>query len=261
MEITDIKTDLKQRIAQGLNFGFEAVEDVLDQVADIYNDFILLKSKYNDLMYLSTLNTMPYEQIEIGQDRLRNSLLGLIDRLASSSLKKQEVNIDLKVQALPTRRTNFFKLLDIHFRNLEVINIVEISSDMSEKTTGREGIFKIYRMHRRQCQSFKELPEKESWEKTQEYFYKFFIGEIGLFEVYFKNIKHMMSYVMESEIERQFFLNTLRSLFSKFELWTIFYYALSGVDAEFKELVLKCNMVDASIKPYLIQEGHFEYLK
>jgi hypothetical protein len=261
MEITDIKTDLKQRIAQGLNFGFEAVEDVLDQMADIYNDFILLKSKYNDLMYLSTLNTMPYEQIEIGQDRLRNSLLGLIDRLAMASLKKQEVNPDLKVQALPTRRTNFFKLLDIHFQNLEMINIVEVSADSSEKTSGREGIFKIYRMHRRQCQSFGSMPADESWEKTQAYFNKFFTGEIGLFEVYFKNIKHMMSYVMESEIERQFFLNTLRSMFSKFELWTIFYYSLSGVDAEFKDLVLKCSLVDAAVKPFLIQEGHFAYLK
>ncbi|MCB0519310.1 MAG: hypothetical protein H6577_07680 [Lewinellaceae bacterium] len=262
MELNNIKSDLKQRIAQGLNFGIEAAEDVIDPEADIYNDFILLKSKYNDLMYLSTLNTLPYEQIEIGQDRLRNSLIGLIDRLGPSSLKKQEVNTDLKVQALPTRRTNFFKLLDIHFQNLEAIAHTESWSDGNvEKTTGRAAIFKIYQMVRRQCKSFEALAVEESWAKTEEFFNQFFGYDDGILEVYFKNIRHMMAYIMESEIERQFFLNTLRSLFSKFELWLIFHYALSGMDAEFKELVIKSSLVDGSIKPYLVNETHFDYLQ
>ena len=66
MSKATIQSDLKNRIAKGLNFGIEAVEEVLDPTSSIYNDFVLLQSKYNDLMYISSMNTLPYEQIEIG---------------------------------------------------------------------------------------------------------------------------------------------------------------------------------------------------
>ena len=128
MDIKEIKATLKSRIAKGLNFGIEAMEEILDPASGIYDDYILLQSKYNDLMYISTMNTLPYEQIEIGLDRLRSNLLGLVSRLDAGSLKKQQVDAGMKVQALPTRRTNFFKLLDIHFRNLDGIQYVEIYS-------------------------------------------------------------------------------------------------------------------------------------
>jgi len=86
MDVAQIKLELKTRIAKGLNFGIEGFEEVVNASSNLYNDFILLKSKYNDLMYLSSMNTLPYDQIELGLNRLRSSLLGLIDHLEESNL-------------------------------------------------------------------------------------------------------------------------------------------------------------------------------
>ena len=55
MDVTPIKKELKGRVAKGLNFGVEAVDEVLQADSELYNQFILLKSQYNDLMYLSTI--------------------------------------------------------------------------------------------------------------------------------------------------------------------------------------------------------------
>jgi hypothetical protein len=104
MDIQRIQTELKDRVAKGLNFGIEATEEVLRPSSPVYNDFILLKSKYNDLMHVSAMNTLPYEQIELGLDRLRNNLLRIIDQLEEGVMERQEVSADLKVQSLPTRR-------------------------------------------------------------------------------------------------------------------------------------------------------------
>jgi len=249
--------ELKSRIAKGLNFGIESVEEVIDPSSAIFNDFVLLKSKYNDLMYLSSMNTMPYEQIEIGMDRLRTSLLAIVDRLDTDSLQKEEVNPNLKIQALPARRTNFFKLLDIHFKNLEAIRYVEVFHDEENREYGREAIFLHYSLHRRAMIKKEGVQGPEGRAILQKYFYDYFSNETGKMEVYFKNIKHLLAYTLSSEIERQFFLETLNSLFSKFELATLFYYVLSNVDPDFGKLVKESGLLENDCyKDFLIVKDH-----
>lgn len=251
-----VQADLKSRVAKGLNFGIEAVEEVLSANAVIYNDFVLLKSKYNDLMYLSSLNTLPYEQIEVGMDRLRNTLLALIDRMDDSSIEKEDIDPNLKVQALPARRTNFFKLLDIHFKNLEAIEYKEVFEREESIEVGREAIFNFYNMHRRTLIHRKEIQGPNGRAILQDYFHDYFKNETGELEVYFKNIKHMLAYALSSEIERQFFLDTLRSLFSKFELATIHYFVLSRIDQAFNTLVQESNLLqDENYRNFLIVKG------
>ncbi|MCB0559213.1 MAG: hypothetical protein H6573_27045 [Lewinellaceae bacterium] len=253
MDLRDIKGELKSRVAKGLNFGIEAVEDVLNPASGLFNDFVLLKSKYNDLMYISSINTMPYDQIELGLDRLRKALLDMIDRIEEDSLKKQQVEQGLKVQALPTRRTNFFKLLDIHFQNLESISYVEIyGNDITEQSKGREAIFKIYQGLRR------KLKSKTESQEIIAFFRDYFENDIGPFEVYFKNIKHLLSYVLDSEVERQFFLDTMKSLFSRYELAMILYYALAEIDPDFKGLVKKSGLLAGLGKSILLKEEHMD---
>jgi hypothetical protein len=260
MNLKEIQKELKGRIAKGLNFGIEAVEEVISESTDLYNDYILLKSKYNDLMYLSSLNTLPYEQIALGLDRLRSSLIGIIDRMEAGDLKKKDVASELKVQALPTRRTNFFKLLDIHFKNLEAVSFVEIMGEQETRIEGREAIFELYQMQRRKFRNREDILGEAGKSVLQPYFYDYFSHEKGILEVYFKNIKHLLTYTWESEIERQFFLNTIRSLFSKYELALIFYYAVSEVDASFRDLVVKSNLIDESVKGVLIESDHYDWL-
>lgn len=256
MSKINLQADLKNRIAKGLNFGIEAVEEVLAASSPVYNDFVLLKSKYNDLMYMSSLNTMPYEQIEIGTDRLRTSLLIIVDRLDDDSIEKENFDTDLKIQALPARRANFFKLLDIHFKNLEAIQYVEIFESGERKEIAREAVFQFYNMHRRSLIHRKEIAGADSRSALRVYFLDYFRNETGEFEVYFKNIKHLLSYALSSEIERQFFLDTIHSLFSKYELATIFYFVLSGIDPDFNELVKQSKLLDDnSYREVLIVKG------
>lgn len=261
MEINELKSSLKARVAKGLNFGIEAVEEVIAEHAAVYNQFVLLKSKYNDLMYLSSINTLPYDQIEIGLDRLRHHLLLLIDEIHDEALKQHSVNSNLKVQALPTRRTNFFKLLDIHFQNLAAIHH-SISFGEGDTTNyfGRAAIYQIYDS---QSYHFKRMQKEQPSEELRTlstFFTKLFTKDTGAFEVYFKNIKHMLTYIFESDIEQQFFLNTLQSLLSRYELALLFYYSLCEIDTEFKPLIIKSELFTKAIKPTLIQENHFEFL-
>jgi hypothetical protein len=194
MQSEKLLIELKERVAKGLNFGIEAVEEVLEPTSALYNDFVLLKSKYNDLMYVSSQNTMSYEQIELGLDRLRASLLGLINKLDKESLKKEEVQSDFNVQALPTRRTNFFKLLDIHFLNLEAITYTELFGSEERDYHGREAMFQFYQSCRRQNR------HQKGAEEVKMFFKDYFTNDTGMFEVYFKNIKHMLAYILSSDI-------------------------------------------------------------
>jgi hypothetical protein len=254
MDIKKIQTELKDRVAKGLNFGIEATEEVLRPSSPIYNDFILLKSKYNDLMHVSAMNTLPYEQIELGLDRLRNNLLRIIDQLEEGVMEREEVSSNLKVQSLPTRRTNFFKLLDIHFRNLEKIRyIVKYSEGEEEVSTGREAIAAFYRSDRH------HLRHKETTEEVIEYYRDFFSSDIGTMEVYFKNIDHMLAYVLADPVEQGFFMDTLQSLFSRFELAYLFYYVLTDLDPEFSEAVRKAGLLTEKLQPILIQPTHWDY--
>ncbi|MCB9040525.1 MAG: hypothetical protein H6557_28195 [Lewinellaceae bacterium] len=251
MDLRDIKGELKSRVAKGLNFGIEAMEDVLAPDSGLFNDFVLLKSKYNDLMYISSINTLPYDQIELGLDRLRKVLLDMIDRIEEAGLKKQQVDQGLKVQALPTRRTNFFKLLDIHFQNLDAISYVEVyGHDITEQAKGREAIFKIFQGMRRR------LKGKTDDQEIIAFFKDYFENDIGPFEVYFKNIRHLLSYVLDSDVERQFFLDTMKSLFSRYELAMILYFALAEIDPGFQGLVKKSNLMAGLTESILLKEEH-----
>lgn len=256
MDLKNIQSELKSRVAKGLNFGVEAVEEVLEPSSELYNEYVLLKSKYNDLMYVSSLNTLPYEQIEIGLNRLRSHVLAIIEKLEPSDLKKQDVDSDLKIMALPTRRTNFFKLLDIHFNNLEAIRFIEIDEDKETIMSGREAIFNIYQMNRRRFKNREDVQTEAGLQILKSHFYELFSNETGMLEVYFKNIKHLLSYTLESEVERQFFLDTVKSLFSRFELALIFYYAICGVDPEFEGLVKKSRLIDGVDGDTLIVKNH-----
>ena len=257
MDVDKIKTELKERVAKGLNFGVEGVEEVLDPSAPNRNSLILLKSKYNDLMQLSMANTLPYEQIEIGLDKLRVQLLHLIDQLSADDLEKHEVTPDLKINTLPTRRTNFFKLVEIHFQNLDQILYQEtMDNQITSQSQGREAIFQWYRIF--MSRRLRDIPLSVVPARALSFFEDF---DNGRFEVYFKNIKHLMAYTLASEIEQQFFLDTLRSLFTRFELAFQFYYACTELDPSFREIFQRSKLVDESLKDSLVSEEHWELLK
>jgi len=257
MDLRKLKVTLKTRVAKGLNYGIEAVEEVLDPAGKMYDEFVAIQSRYNDLMYVSGMNMLPYEQIAVGQDKLRGVLLSFISGLDENSLKQEEVTAGIKDSALPTRRSNFFQLVDIHFRNLDAVKYVEVFGGVESVQTGREALFSWYRTHRRKFRNDEEIQGPKGIELVKNYFADYFQNEKGTIEVYFKNIKHMMAYALESELEQAFFLNTLRSLFSRYELAMIFYFAFSEVEPGFKDLVGRVQLMELEVSEVLILPSHF----
>ncbi len=265
MELQQTQLDLKSRVAKGLNFGIEAVEKMLANDATGYNDFILLKSQYNDLMHLSSINTLPYEQIELGLNKLRTHLLKIIDNLREEDLNRPKLDTAIKNTALPNRRTNFFKLLDIHFQNLEALCYIELRPssggyDDEYRVNGREAVHKLYGGARFRFGK-KDQIEGDHLAHIKKYFGQYFTGDSGMFEVYFNNIKHLLDYVLEDEVDQPFFLDTLRSMFSRYERAFIFYYALTGLDEEFTQLIKVSGLINASIQDVLVYPEHWAYFQ
>ena len=261
MEAKDLRKDLKERVARGLHFGIEAMEESLDSGSSLYNDFVLLKSKYNDLMYVSTQNTLPYEQMEIGLNKLRAHLLQLIDRLDDQAFADKAISSNLRLQDLPNRRTNLFKLLDIHFRNLEAIRWnVEYDENSREMYSGREAIARNYWARKYNFPRVGKPNDPDKPEDVRTYFHNFFEADKGVFEVYFNNIRHMLEYTLESEVEQVFFLNIIRSLLSRHERVMALYYALCGLDPAFAAVLRKSELLDPSIRELLILPGHLDWL-
>lgn len=251
-------------MARGLNYGIEALEEVLSSDTDLANDFILYKSKYNDLMHLSSLNTLPYSEIELGMDRLRQGLLQLVDRLEPDHLVQAEVKTDLTNKALPHRRTNFFRLIDLHFRNLQDIYYLtqvynaEKQLYETERYAGRDAVFRTIRMIKRNYLGEYE-EEDDSQYTMRAYFKEFFQNEEGILEVYLKNVQHLLAYSRETEEDQRFFLDTLRSLLSRSELVLLFYHTAVTEQAEQRQLVVDAPLWDESLAQYLIRPQHFEW--
>ena len=263
MSITRTQSELKERIARGLNFGIEALEEVLLPDSKIFDQFILIKSKYNDLMQFSAINVLPYEQLEVGFDRIRNNLLQLISDLKEDDLEKSHVEQDLKSKNLPTVRANFFQLLDLYYRNLGALTYTESFYDSSagkyekDHYHGREAIYKYFGMLARKHNSVKE---KATREVVQGYLQEFFQNEIGLLEVYLKNVHHLAKYIQDMEIDRDFFLTTLKSSLSRFELAILYYYAVSEVNPAFNDTAFSIGLFDQGLSRSLFEDSHIHWL-
>lgn len=240
-----LKQDLKGRVAKGLNYGIEAIDDILSHLSLTYNQFITLRSKYSDLMHYSSINTLSYEQLELGFDKIRSQLLRLIDTLSEEDINKQTIQTEMTNNALPYRRSNFFQLLEVHYKNLEKIGFT-VNEDYNQntqewikrRTTGREAIFHIYD---NLSYSFKRAAE-QSEATLKQHFQKYFSSEYGAFEVYLKNVNQLLSYILEQQEEQLFFLNTLKSSLSKYELAMIYYYGLTDIDPAFSKMATQAKL-------------------
>ena len=261
MQSKNLRKELKERVAKGLHFGIEAMEDSLDSSSSLYNDFVLLKSTSHDMIYVSPPNTLPYEQLEIGLNKLRAHLLKLIDRIDDEAITASEISSNLKLQDLPNRRTNLFKLLDIHFRNLETIRWnIEYDVNSREVYTGREAIARTYWAKKYNFPRVGKPNDPDSKEDVTNYFQDFFGSDKGVYEVYFNNIRHMLEYTLESEVEQSFFLHIIGSLLSRHELVMALYYALSGLDPAFADALRKSKLLDDTNKELLISPKHLNWL-
>lgn len=261
MELRTLKIQLQERIALGLNVGIKSLSEALSPDSIHRIDFMNFKCQFNDLNQIVQQNTLDYTQIEIGFNRIRMGLFNLIAKLS-----EEDLNINGKLSApknntLQHRKDNFFKLLEIHFVNLEQIAINYASGQHNEKETGRQAIQSLYK------ESFIyhfENPRKiDGFDNSSIIgFSKFFFTQRNnVMEVYFNTIQFILKYILDEDLEKDFFLGVVNSIISSKEKACIFYYAISGLDPSFSEILVESQLLDESLKKTLLDEAHFDLLK
>jgi hypothetical protein len=261
MDLSSIKKQLKERTALGLNYGIQAVEEIIAAESVHANEIINYKSQYNDLNRIASQNILNYAQIEMGLNKIRMGLLDLIDRLEVGDLIDQQALPEVQNRDLQYRKNNFFQLLDIHFANLEQIKL-EITYSAGptkeiEVKTGREAMDYIY-------DHYVRFPVKDrnldvSGQAGIDYIQNFFKKYTKL-EVYMKTVGFIIDYIQEDQVEQHFFKGVFNSILSTPELALIFYGAAGDVIPGLKKTVVESGFFDASIGEFLLEKEHFSWL-
>ena len=70
MELIEKKIKLKERLALGLNYGLQSIEETLINTSALKNEIVTYKSQYNDLNKIASQGILGYEQVEIGYNKI-----------------------------------------------------------------------------------------------------------------------------------------------------------------------------------------------
>lgn len=251
----EIQTKLKERLALGINYGLKSLEEVVSPSSSLWDEVVAFKSRYNELNRIVSHSLIPYEQLEIGLNKIRLGLIDVINKLSEADLKEREELPDLKNNELQFRKNSFFQLLDIHFKNLSTVAITYHGGvDYKEEVKyGRAAISEIYDNFK---YAFTDTKGGEIIAFTSQYLAR----QRPRLEVYMKTVEFILRYIMEEELEQSFFLNVLLSILSTHELLLIFYYALSDIDDDFSTILVEAKIFDDKLKKRLIQEAHYDLM-
>lgn len=261
MDLKETKKLIRERMSLGLHHGIGSLEKVLVDEAPLLNEFITYKSQYHDFKNLMNQNLLNYSHIEVGLNKIRVSLLELVDRMSEEDLQEGTSVPGLRNTEIQYRKNNFFQLLEIHFQNLEAVRI-DLSHSTGDNThveskIGRYAFDFIYR----DCFVYE-------W-KNPHYDFKFKTDFVGFcndfyfsryrrFEVYMRTLQMIMAFVMEEEMEKNFYLNILEAILSTQEMQTIFYYCISGNAEDFKSLLQETDLLTQRLQGKLIDEQHWD---
>ena len=237
-----IKEDLKNRIIKGITYGIQGLEEVLPNSSSVYNDFVLLASQYNELTHFSTIKgTISYDQFEVGTNKIRNGLLQLIDRIEDHDLQEHELKSELENKALPNRRENFFRLLDLHYKITADFKTIVYHYDKEDsKKEGKAVIYMIWQgVLFNNKKHWDELAENPDLPITVEETFVRWVSELNfsLLVSLFNNIKHILNYIHSDEVDKEFFLSTLKSILTNYELDLLLLYAEADPKAELDDLL------------------------
>lgn len=259
MELNELKIQLKERIAMGLNVGLKSLSEALSRNSIYYNDLLTFKGKFNDLK--SSQMLMDYSQSEIGFNQIRVGLFSLIDKLTAVDVNINDNLPAPKNNELQHRKNNFFRLLELHIDNLEKIVIDYGDSSHPDIASGRVAIHRIYTDSFNY--NFKQPRRVEKYKigDIVDFSRHFFSSRAKTLEVYFNTIQFILNYINEEEMEQEFFMGVIRSILSSSEKACILYYAISGLDESFREILIKSKLLDKSIEKSLLEDGHYLLFK
>ncbi|MEM1220304.1 MAG: putative phage abortive infection protein [Bacteroidota bacterium] len=261
MEFEKIKQQLKERIALGLNYGFQSLESSLKKDSLFSNELMGLKGQFNDLNRIANQGLLAYDQVEIGFNKIRLALLEIIDKLSENDLSIVEGVPKPYNNELQVRKQNFFQLLNIHFENLENFTLMIFSGqDRKVQRSGRMGVTELYTEFF--AYNFREETQKNGGLPIdiKAFCTDFFQYPRPQLEVYMKTVQFILGYIMDEELDQDFFLGIFRSVLSRKELSFIFYYSLSGELTNFRETLQESGLFPEGFAEHLLEPEHFELL-
>jgi hypothetical protein len=264
MDQKTFKRELKQRIILGLNYGLQAIGEVLNEESLLMKEFIGFQSQYNDLSRMASQNKLAYSEVEVGFNKIRMGLIDIIDRMEARDTTQEETLPELKNNELQFRKSNFFELLDIHYSNLANVTLVMQYSYSDEKGKdeyrGIDAIRKIYieffEYGFKDQASFGANVPKE----IPDFAFEFFDSKFPRLDPYMKTLKFILEYIVEEELEQSFFLGITKSVVSTYESLLIFYYALSNIEPDFGKLLLDTDFFEERLQTKLIHKDHYNLL-
>lgn len=262
MEITDIKIKLKERLALGLNYGLQSLEESLAHDSILKDEIITFKSQYNDLNKIASQGILGYEQVEIGYNKMRQGLLKMIDKIEGADLINKTELPKVQNNELQNRKENFFELLKIHFTNLENVTVnLQISmgdSYREDNRKGREAISYLYK----DVFYYNFIRPRPSVETGDIITYSkdFFEIRYPRMEAYVKTLGFILKYINEAEVDQGFFFGVVDSILASHEKAMLFYYAIGNIEPDLKKLLTEADIINEGIKNKLIKEEHFELL-
>ena len=80
--------DLRETLPQGIDLTFQALKNQLVPGTDLYNDMLLVESRYKDTTSQLLQNTIPEEAAQSAFNKIRKDLLDLINSLQEGHLKE-----------------------------------------------------------------------------------------------------------------------------------------------------------------------------
>ncbi len=250
MKITDIKIKLKERLALGLNYGLQSLEDSLTDNSILKDEIITFKSQYNDLNKIASQGILGYEQVEIGYNKIRQGLLKMIDKIEGGDLENSQTLPKVQNYELQNRKENFFELLKIHLTNLEsvAVNLQIYMGDSyrEDNRKGREAISYLYKDVF--CYSFINPRPSVEVNDISTYSKDFFELGYPRMEAYMRTLGFILKYINEAEVDQGFFFGVVDSILSSHEKAMLFYYAIGNVEPDFKTLLIESNIINEGIK-------------
>ena len=258
MQLDEIRSQLKERLALGLHYGIQSIEESLAEHSMLKNEMVTFRSQFNDLNRIATQGVLGYDQVEIGYAKMRQGLLALIDRMEANDLTIGEELPEVQNRELQHRKENFFELVKLHLSNLEAVT-VRIESSWSDSRqvdihTGRQAFGMLYHdifKHGFKFQRGGETLDISGFSKV------FFEKNYPSLEVYMKTLGFILAYIQEEEVEQGFFNGVIRSLLSNAEIVMAVYYAQSNIDPQFQKLLRTSKIVAQRHQEMLIDSAHF----
>ena len=123
--IIEFKRYAKNLVAENLDSAFLSLKPIVEQNSDLYNNWILYKGRHKDTQKFFNQNIFNKDKLDIERNKVRSSILQLIDSLNESDFQNMqlEVHLNQKLQTIQFKLKEYEdKVANLTRKNNEIQN-------------------------------------------------------------------------------------------------------------------------------------------